>query len=57
MTELISIIYILIEKKFLREKVGFNNIKQKSFDESDVFLSSKQLMNRIREVYLKNERL
>ena len=50
-------IYILIEKELLREKIVFNNIEQKFFDESDVFLSSKQLMNKIRETYLKNERL
>ena len=57
MTELISMIYILIEKKLLFKKIVFNNVEQKSFDESDVFLSSKQLMNKIREAYLKNERL
>ena len=49
-------IYILIEKELLCEKIVFNNIEQQSFDESDTFLSSKQLMSRIREIYLKNER-
>ena len=57
MTELISMIYVLIEKKLLFEKVVFNDIEQESFDKNDVFLSSKQLMNRIRETYLKNKRL
>ena len=50
-------IYVLIEKKLLSEKVVFNDIEQKSFDESDVFLLSKQFMNRIREAYLKNKKL
>ena len=50
-------IYVLIEKKLLFEKVVFNDIEQESFDENNVFLSSKQLMNRIRETYSKNERL
>ena len=57
MTKLISIIYVLIEKEFLSEEIVFNDVEQESFDESDVFLSSKQLMNRIREAYSKNERL
>ena len=57
MTELISMIYVLIEKEFLFEKIVFNDIEQKLFDESNAFLSSKQLMNKIREAYLKNERL
>ena len=50
-------IYILIEKEFLFKKVVFNDVEQKLFDESNAFLSSKQLMNKIREAYLKNERL
>ena len=56
MTELINIIYILIAKKLLFKKVVFNEIEQKSFNESDVFLLTKQLMNRIRKTYLKNKR-
>ena len=56
MTELISMIYVLIEKEFLFKKVVFNDIEQESFDKSNVFLSSKQLMNKIREAYLKNEK-
>ena len=50
-------IYVLIEKKLLFEKVVFNDVEQESFNESDVFLSSKQFMNKIRETYLKNEKL
>ena len=50
-------IYVLIEKELLFEEIVFNNVEQKFFDESDVFLSSKQLMNRIREAYSKNEKL
>ena len=50
-------IYVLIEKELLFKKMIFNNVKQESFDESDAFLLSKQLMNRIREAYSKNERL
>ena len=50
-------IYVLIEKKFLFEKVVFNNVEQELLDESDVSLSSKQFMNKIREAYLKNEKL
>ena len=50
-------IYILIEKEFLFEKVVFNNIEQEFLDENNVFLLLKQLMNKIREAYLKNERL
>ena len=46
-----------MKKKFLFEKIVFNDIEQEFFDESNVFLSSKQLMNKIREAYLKNERL
>ena len=57
MTELINMIYVLIEKEFLFEKVVFNDVEQKSLDENDVSLSSKQLMNKIRETYSKNERL
>ena len=49
-------IYVLIEKKLLFKEIVFNDVEQEFFDESDVFLSSKQLMNRIRETYLKNER-
>ena len=56
MTELISMIYVLIEKELLREKIVFNDIEQKSFDESDAFLSSKQLINKIRETYSKNKK-
>ena len=57
MTELINMIYVLIEKKLLSEEVVFNDVEQEFFDESNVFLSLKQLMNKIRETYLKNERL
>ena len=57
MIKLINIIYVLIEKEFLRKKVVFNDIKQELFDESNVFLSSKQLMSRIRETYSKNKKL
>ena len=49
-------IYVLIKKELLFKKVVFNDVEQKLFDESDVFLSSKQLMNRIRKAYSKNER-
>ena len=49
-------IYVLIEKELLREEIVFNDIEQEFFDESDAFLSSKQLMNRIRKTYLKNKR-
>ena len=56
MIEFISIIYAFIEKEFLFKKVVFNDVEQKSFDESDVFLLSKQLINKIRKTYLKNER-
>ena len=57
MIKLISIIYALIEKKLLFEEIVFNDVEQESFDENDALLSSKQFMNRIREAYLKNERL
>ena len=50
-------IYVLIEKELLFEKVVSNDVEQEFFDESDVFLSSKQLINKIREAYSKNERL
>ena len=50
-------IYVLIEKELLFEEVVFNDVEQEFFDESDVFLSSKQLINKIREAYSKNERL
>ena len=49
-------IYVLIEKELLRKKVVFNDIEQESLDESDALLSLKQLMNKIREAYSKNER-
>ena len=57
MSELISKIYVLIEKELLFKKIVFNNVDQKFLDKSNVFLSLKQLMNKIREAYLKNERL
>ena len=57
MTKLINIIYISIEKELLSEEVIFNDVEQEFFDENNAFLSSKQLMNRIRETYSKNERL
>ena len=57
MTKLINLIYVLIEKELLFKKVVLNNVEQKSFDESNVLLSSKQLMNKRNEAYLKNERL
>ena len=57
MIKLINMIYVLIEKKLLSEKIVFNDIEQESLDKSDVFLSLKQLMNKIRETYSKNERL
>ena len=50
-------IYVLIEKKSLFKKVVFNDVEQELLDESNAFLLSKQLMNKIRETYLKNERL
>ena len=56
MTKLINMIYALIEKELLFKKIVFNDVKQEFFDESNAFLSSKQLINRIRETYLKNER-
>ena len=56
MTKLISMIYVLVEKEFLSEEVVFNDVEQEFFDENNAFLSSKQLMNKIRETYLKNER-
>ena len=49
-------IYVLIEKKLLFKKVVFNNVEQEFLDESDVFLLLKQLMSKIREIHLKNER-
>ena len=49
-------IYVIIEKEFLSEEIVFNDVEQEFFDESDVFLSSKQLMNRIRETYSKNKK-
>ena len=57
MTELINLIYVLIEKDLLFKKVVLNNIEQELFDESNVFLSLEQLMHKIREIYLKNEKL
>ena len=57
MIKLINLIYVLIEKEFLFKKVVSNDVEQESFDESNVLLLSKQLMNKIRETYLKNERL
>ena len=50
-------IYVLIEKELLFKKIVFNDVEQEFLDESNVFLLSKQLMNRIRETYLKNEKL
>ena len=57
MTRLINTIYVLIENKLLFKEIVFNNIEQEFFDESNIFFSSKQLMNKIRETYLKSERL
>ena len=55
-TELINMIYILIEKELLFKEIVFNDVEQELLDESDVFLSSKQLINKIREAYSKNKR-
>ena len=57
MTKLINMIYVLIEKELLFKKIVSNDVEQKFFDESDVFLLLKQLMNKKRETYLKNENL
>ena len=57
MIKFINLIYVLIEKELLFDKIVLNDVEQEIFDESNVFLSSKQLMNKIRETYLKNEKL
>ena len=49
-------IYVFIKKELLFKEIVFNDVEQELFDESDVSLSSKQLISRIREVYSKNER-
>ena len=41
MTELINIIYVLIEKELLFKEIVFNDVEQELFDENDVFLSLK----------------
>ena len=56
LTKLISLIYVLIKKELLFEKVVLNDVEQELFDESNAFLLLKQLMNKIRETYLKNEK-
>ena len=57
MTELINLIYALIEKEFLPQKIVSNDIDENSFEKNDVSLSSKKLMTKIRETYLKDEKL
>ena len=37
MTELINLIYVLIEKELLFKKVVLNDVEQEIFDKSDVF--------------------
>ena len=56
MTELINLIYALIEKKLLFQEIVSNDIDENSFEKSDVFLSSEELMIKIRETYSKNEK-
>ena len=48
-------IYVLIEKKLLSQKVVSNDIKN-FFQKNNVFLSSEELMIRIHETYSKNEK-
>ena len=55
MTELINLIYALIEKELLLQKIVLNDIKN-SFEKSNVFLSSKELIIKIRETYSKDEK-
>ena len=50
-------IYALAEKELLPEEVVSNDAEQEPPDESDAPLSPKQLMDRIREAYPKDERL
>ena len=56
MTELINLIYILIEKEFLSQKTVSNDIDENTFEKNDVSLSSEKLMIKIRETYLKDEK-
>ena len=56
MTKLISLIYTLIEKKFLFQKIVLNDIDENFFKKSNVFLSSKKLIIKICKIYLKNEK-
>ena len=56
MTELINLIYALIEKKLLFQEIVSNDIDENSFEKSDVFLSSEELMIKIRETYSENEK-
>ena len=57
MTELVSLIYVLIEKELLFQEIVSNDIDENSFEKSDVFLSSEDLMIKIREAYSKDEKL
>ena len=54
--ELINLIYVLIEKELLSQKVVSNDIEDFP-QKSNAFLSSEELMIRIRETYLKDEKL
>ena len=57
MTKLINLIYVLIEKELLFQKIVSNDIDENSFEENDVSLSSKELMIKIRETYSKDKKL
>ena len=50
MIELINLIYVLIEKNFLLQKVVANNIKN-FFKKNNALLSLEELMIKIREIY------
>ena len=57
MTELVNLIYILIEKEFLLQEIVSNDINENFLEKSDVSLSSEKLMIKIREAYSENEKL
>ena len=56
MTKLINLIYVLIEKELLSQEIVLNDIDENFFKKSDVSLSLKELMIKIRETYLKDEK-
>ena len=57
MTELINMIYALIEKKLIFQKIVSNDIEADFFEKNNAFLSSEKLMIKIHKTYSENKKL